>query len=196
MSSGGENPGGKGAAEVLVAEAKRLVEEAAVEQEQLDLLDPMTAEEMALAHEQIGPNAQPLAVLKQARENRKGRKPGSRNRRTDDFAAYLGQFGPDPAIALMRIVAESEDAMVARSAQIDPVKRKLSWADARSMRIRAAEALLPYFHGKQPVRIDATIRGIHVIEQIGDIRPTDGQVIDGAEIVGVALAPDDEGDER
>jgi hypothetical protein len=38
------------------------------------------------------------------------------------------------------------------------------------MKIRAAETLMPYFHGKQPVKVDATIRGVMVVEEIGTMQ--------------------------
>lgn len=154
----------------MLAEAKALVDAAAADEaEQLDLLaEPISAEEMAEAHERLGPKAGPLTVLREAREERKrGRTPGSRNRRTDDFVRYASQFGSDPAVVLMQIASTPEEVAVERSAAMDPVKRRLSWGDARAMRVRAAEALLPYFHGKQPVRVDATIRGVIVQEIIG-----------------------------
>lgn len=188
VSIDGQNPGGKAALAALAAESARLVHDAAAEEEtaQLDLLGPVSAEEAAEAQEQLGASAGPLAVLRQARENRRGRKPGSTNRRTDDTVAYLGQFGPDPAVAMMRIIAESEEAMVARSQQIDPPKKRMSYADARAMRIRCAETMIPYFHGKKPVAVDATIRGVMLVEEIGSgVREAVGQTIDG--VLGVAL---------
>lgn len=189
MSTDREQPGGKQLAEDVLAEAKRLQEDALAEEEQLSLLEPISAEEMAEAHEALGGEAGPLAVLRHAREKRKGRPRGSRNRRTDNFQRYLSQFGPDPAVALMMIIADSEEAMVERSRAMDPVKRQLSYGDARQFRMRAAEGLMPYWHGKQPVRVDATIRGVHLHEHIGDV-DRGAATIDG-EIIGVALQQDD-----
>jgi hypothetical protein len=186
--------GGKAAAADMLREAKALVDDAeAAEQEQLDLLaEPLTAEEVALAQEALGASAGRMTVLRQARENRKvGRTPGSRNRRTDDFIRYISQFGPDPAVVMMQIAGESEEAMLERSYANDPVKRRLSWGDARAMRIRAAEALLPYFHGKQPVKVDATIRGVVVVEEFGSSHGA-GITID-ADPLGL-LPMDDEGE--
>lgn len=189
MSIDGQNGGGKTALAGLAAEAKALVDQAAAEEReaQLDMLEPLSAEELAYAQEELGASAKPLAVLHHAREARKGRPAGARNRRTAEMVAYLGQFGPDPAVALMKIIAESEDAMVARSMQVDSVKKQMSWAEARSMRIRAAETMIPYFHGKKPVAVDATIRGVMVVENIGEVRAAAGVVIDG--VLG-AIDPD------
>lgn len=177
--------------EAAAAEAKRLHEEALAEerQEQMDLLEPLTAEELADAQEEMGPLAKPVAVMRHAREKRKaGRPKDARNRRTNDMVAYLAQFGPDPAVAMMKIIGDSEEAMVERSRAIDPSKRQLAWGDARAMRIRCAETMMPYFHGKQPVKVDATIRGVVVREEIGDLRAAKGRTIDG-EIKGV-LSPE------
>ena len=176
-----------------LADAKALIDAAAADEaEQLDLLEvPLTPEEMLEAREQAGPKAGALTVLKVAREVRKrGRTPGSRNRRTDDVVRYASQFGPDPLVALMQILNTPPEIMVEQSAAMDPLKRRLSWGDAQAMRLRAAEAALPYFHGKQPVRVDATIRGVIVQEIFGGTEGG-GVTIDG-EPLGVMALDDDE----
>jgi hypothetical protein len=93
-----EKLGGKTALDAVAADAKRLADEAAIEerQAQMDLLEPLSAEELAEAQEALGREAGPMAVMRHARETRKGRPKGSRNRRTSDTIAYLSQFGPDP----------------------------------------------------------------------------------------------------
>lgn len=158
---------GKAVAEDLLADAKRLLEDARIEEQQLDLLEPISSEEMQLAQDALGPRAGRMAVLQQARASRRGRPKGARNKRSDDFAAYLSQFGPDPAVVLAQIVGTPEEVMVERSAAMDPAKRRMSFGDARAIRVRCAEALMPYYHGKVPVKIDATIRGVHIFEEIG-----------------------------
>jgi hypothetical protein len=187
-------PGGKLVTDSLVRDAQQLIADEGVEQEQLDLLEPLTAEELAEAQETLGHDAGPMAVVREARAWRRGRPQGVRNRRTDDFVKYLSQFGPDPAVVLAQMLGTPEEAMVERSYAMDPVKRRLSYGDARAMRIRAAEALMPYWHGKQPVRVDATIRGVIVQEQIGSLMPVGGTVIDG-EPVGL-LGDLEDGDDR
>ena len=192
MSTDPKKPGGKTALDEAVAETKALIDEAAGEETeaQLDLLEPISAEEAAEAYTELGGNPGPLTVLKHAREKRKqGRPRGVRNRRTADTIAYLQQFGPDPAVALMKVIGESEEAMVARSRQVDPVKRQMTMADARAMRIRAAETMMPYFHGKQPVQVDHTIRGVRIVQEIGEVRRTAAQTLEGR-ILGV-LPPED-----
>ena len=163
--------GGKTVAEDLVAQSKALFEAAAADEQQLDLLEPISPEEMAIAHEELGPNAGNIAVLQHARLKRKGRPPQSRNKRTDEFEAYIRQFGCDPAVTLMKIQATDPEILVERSRLLDPVKRRMSYGDVQALRVRCAEALMPYLHGKKPVTVDATIRGVMVVEEIGSSRP-------------------------
>lgn len=178
--------GGKAVAGGLVDESKALIDAAVAEEEQLDLLAPVTPEEKAWAQEELGPNAGNLAVLKHAREKRgRGRPKNSRNRRTDDFENYIRQFGQDPAITLMQIQSTPEEVHVERSRQMDPVKRRLSYGDAQALRVRCAEALMPYLHGKKPVTADLNIRGVIVQEQIGDVSRIAGSA--AAAIDGVVL---------
>ena len=178
--------GGKAVAQEMVDQSKALIEAAAVEEQQLDLLDPITAEEMVEAQDELGPNAGALAVVRHARERRKGRPAGSKNRRTDDFERYISQFGSDPAVALTRIHSTTPEMLVERSRQLDPPKRRLSYGDAVNMIIRAGEGMMPYRHSKKPVAIDHNVRGILVKEEIGDMRRAGSTTIDG-EVLGVAV---------
>lgn len=196
MSTDLDKAGGKAAFDAAAAEAKRLHEQAAAEetQEQMDLLEPLTAEELADAQDELGPMAKPISVHRHAREKRKaGRPAGSRNRRTTDMVAYLSQFGPDPAVVMMKVMADSEEAMVERSRAVDTPKRQLSWGDARAIRVRCAETMQPYFHGKQPVKVDATIRGVRVVEEIGDMKSVRGRTLDGD--IKRVMSPEEFGDE-
>jgi len=182
--------GGKAVAQEMVDQSKALIEAAAVEEQQLDLLDPITAEEMVEAQDELGPNAGALAVVRHARERRKGRPAGSKNRRTDDFERYISQFGSDPAVALTRIHSTTPEMLVERSRQLDPPKRRLSYGDAVNMIIRAGEGMMPYRHSKKPVAIDHNVRGILVKEEIGDMRRAGSTTIDG-EVLGVAVDGED-----
>jgi hypothetical protein len=182
--------GGKTVAEDLVAQSKALFEAAAADEQQLDLLEPISPEEMAMAHEELGPNAGNITVLQHARLKRKGRPPQSRNKRTDEFEAYIRQFGSDPAVTLMKIQATEAEMLVERSRLLDPVKRRMSYGDAQALRVRCAEALMPYLHGKKPVTVDATIRGVMVVEEIGSGPRPSRATIEG-EILGV-MADDGE----
>ena len=60
---------------------------------------------------------------------------------------------------------------MARSRALGETKgRQMSYGDAVSLIVRCAEALQPYMHSKQPVAVDATIRGVVVVEEIGTRR--------------------------
>ena len=159
MSTDAAKPGGKELAGQLVAEAKALMEEARAGDQQLDLLEPPTAEEMALAQHELGQSAGNLAVLQHARKAKRGRTPGSKNKRTNDFGKYLLSFGRHPAITMMEIQSTPPEMLVERSKQMDPAKRQLSYGDAQQLRVRCAEALLPYLESKKPVAVDMEVHG-------------------------------------
>ena len=183
--------GGRLVAEELMTQSKALFESAAAEEQQLDLLDPVSPEDMALAQQELGPNAGNIAVLKHARQKKKGRPLHSRNKRTDDFEAYIREFGRDPAVTLMQIQTTDPEMLVERSRQLDPIKRRMSYADAQALRVRCAEALMPFLHSKKPIAVDATIRGVMVVEEYGNSQGARGIVID-AEPLGVM----EQGDEN
>lgn len=181
-------------AAAAIDQAKALVDLASVEEQQLDLLDPPSPEEVAEAREALGPEAGRMAVLREARSRRRGRPKGARNKRSDDFAKWLSSFGQDPAITLMQIQSTPEEVLVELSrktiqkltkggGKIDLEVETLTFEGATSLRIRCAEALMPYFHGKQPVQVDMNIRGVDVIEEAP--RQLTAQAIDG-EFVEVA----------
>lgn len=176
-----------------MAQSKALVEEAAREEaEQLSLLEPLSAEELADAQEALGPNARPMAVLREARRNRAGRPKGVRNRRTADYAKFLLQYGPDPAVALMKMIADSEEAMVERSAAMDTPKRRMTYGEARASRMRAAETMMPYFHGKMPVKVEMNFAGVADLIIEGVTHSSDEM----ADILEAEFAPiDDDGEE-
>lgn len=189
----GDGLGGKGIAEDLVAQSVAMVREAArregvADGAQLDLLAPIDPEELAEAREALGPNAGGLSVLRKARENRRGRPVGSRNRRSDDFAKWIGGFGQDPAITLMQIQSTPEEVLIERSRRTIikvtdkgrkvEVETAMTWEAAQAARIRCAEALMPYVHSKRPVAVDMTFTGVadliiegvtHSSEELADI---------------------------
>lgn len=176
--------GDQAVAKDAVDQAQAMLAEAAAEEQQLELLDPLTADEIEEARGVLGADAGMVTVLREARKRRAGRPKGVRNKRTDDFARYISQFGQDPAITMMQIQSTETEELVARSRLVDTPKRQMSYADALSLRIRCAEGLLPYIHSKKPVAVDATIRGVMVVEEIGTGRS--GVVIDqGDEPLGV-----------
>jgi hypothetical protein len=164
-----------------VNQAKAMLVEAA-EQQQLELLaqvEPLSADEIEDARASLGAGAGLVTVLREARKARTGRPLGVRNKRTEDFAKYIAQFGRDPAITMMEIQSTSTEELVARSRLVDTPKRQMSYADAASLRIRCAEALLPYIHSKRPIAVDTTIRGIMVVEEVsqalGAVIENDGE---------------------
>lgn len=177
----------------FVADAKAMLEAEQSEQEQLDMLEPVTPEEILGARERLGPDAGRLALVRDARDARKrGRPRGARNKRTDDFARYLLSFGQHPAITMMQIQSTDPHLLIEASKQEkvhsfrgngDPniVIERMSYAEAQSLRIRCAEGLIPYLESKKPIAFDATIRGVRVIEQRGDMKPV-GPTIDAKAI--------------
>ena len=183
MSTDPLKPGGKVELERLAAESAKLIDEAVAEEreaEQEDLFEPFSSEEVLEASEELGPKAGALSIARHIRDKRKaGRPKGAKNRVNRDVQAYLRQFGPDPAVVMMRILAESEEEMVERSKRIDPVKKQLSFSEARGMRIRCAEGVRKIFHGDQPVQVDHTIQGVRIIQEMGDRREAQGVTIDG-----------------
>ena len=167
----------------VVAGAKALLmSERAEELRQLDLLDPPTPEEMLEARADLGRNAGRLAVVAHAREKKRGRPLGARNKRSDDFAAYILQNGgADPAIFLGRAIATPTEVLMEASGK--------SYLECYDRQIRCAEALQPYFHSKKPVAVDLSFAGVadlfiegvtHSREEIGDIIDADYLPVDDA----------------
>lgn len=185
MSTDPFKAGGKVDLEAMAAENAKLLDAALAEEreaEQADMFrdDPVTVEEAAEAQEELGALAGPLTVLRHVREKRKqGRPRGAKNRANRDLQAYLLQFGPDPAVTMMKIQGESVEALIARSRQLDPVKKRMSVAEALAIKIRCAEGLRKIFHGDQPVQVDHTIQGVRLVEQIGEMRERATGVIEG-----------------
>lgn len=152
-------PGGKAVADGMVEQSRDLLRAAAAKERQLEMLDPITPEEMALAQAELGPRAGNITVLQHARATRRGRPKGARNRRSDDFAKYVGAFGQDPAITLMQIQSTPAEVLTERSRSLDPEKRRMTYGEAQALRVRCAEALLPYMHSKKPVAVDVGVSG-------------------------------------
>jgi ribosomal protein L19E len=175
----------------IMADARSMVDTARAEARQMDLLDPVSAEDIVEAKEDIGASAGRMALVRHAREKKRGRPPGAQNKRTDDFARYLSQFGQHPGITMMQIQSTPPEILMEASRRIvrkmDKEKKihefveTMSYAEAQSMRLRAAEGLMPYFESKKPIAIDAQIRGVRVIEQRGEMKPV-GPTLDVAPI--------------
>lgn len=153
----------------IVADAKAIVQAAQVDAEQTDMFDP-TPEEMLEARERLGPNAGNLTVLRDARERKRGRPPGARNRRSDDFARFLLSHGKHPAVTMMEIQATPAEVLVENSRRLRRRKRTdtgiqidlmqtMTYEAALSLKIRCAEGLLPYLESKKPVDVNIDANG-------------------------------------
>lgn len=182
-----------GSIERALDDVKRAYDADVAAEEQLSLLDPVSAEEMVEAREELGPDAGRLTVLRHARERRRGRPKGARNKRTDDLAKYLLQFGEDPLVGAMRLATSQPEILIEASKQEkvhsfskagDPrvVIERMTYAEAQALIARARELIAPYLHGKKPVAIvhdfsglrDLVIEGVtHSREEVEDIVEAD-----------------------
>ncbi len=162
-------------------------------EEQMSLLDPVSPEEMVEAREELGPDAGHMSVLRHARERRRGRPKGARNKRTDDLAKYLLQFGEDPLVGAIRLASTPPEVLIEASKQekvhsfrkdgtANLVIERMTYAEANAMIMRARELVAPYIHGKKPVAIvhdfsglkDLVIEGVtHSREEVQDIVEAD-----------------------
>ena len=87
-----------------------------------------------------------LGALGEARAGRIGRPPGALNRKTRDFEAwYFGMGFKDPAELLAQVVSADPREL----SKVMPGKHPL---DAIKVQVAAAGELMPYLHGKMPVR--------------------------------------------
>lgn len=162
-------------------------------EQQLSLLDPVSPEEMVEAREELGPDAGHMSVLRLARERRRGRPKGAKNKRTDDLAKYLLQFGEDPLVGAIRLASTPPEVLIEASKQEkvhsfskagDPrlVIERMTYAEANALIMRARELIAPYIHGKKPVQLvhdfsglkDLVIEGVtHSREEVQDIVEAD-----------------------
>lgn len=163
------------------AAAKTAMDAREAELQQLELEDPLTGEELLEAKGELGLGAGRLAVVAKARENRRGRPPGAKNRSTEDMRRYLLQFGPDPLVGAMRLQAE------------DPLILAELWGckplEVVDRQLRARELVSPYMHSKKPVAVDMAIRGVRVVEEIGN---PDAATLDIEGDFVRVVSPDDE----
>lgn len=188
MSTDGHGSGGKSVADALVRQSRELLDAARAEAEQLDLLDPIGPEDMVEAREALGPNAGRLAVVREARERKRGRPKGVRNKRGDDFARYILSFGQHPGITMMKIQSTPPEILMEASArervkvtdkgEIVKFTETMSYGEAQSLIVRCAEALQPYIESKRPVAVDVSFAGVsdliiegvtHTADEIADI---------------------------
>jgi hypothetical protein len=101
-----------------------------------------------------------------------GRK-GARNKRTDDLAKYLLQFGEDPLVGAMRLATTQPEILIEASKQekvhsfskamASRARRDratMTYAEAQALIMRARELIAPYIHGKKPVAIVHDFSGL------------------------------------
>ncbi|GGD73990.1 hypothetical protein [Croceicoccus mobilis] len=184
-----DSRGEKTVMDASLREAQQLVRDAAAEEEQLSMLDPVTPDELAASAEVLGRSAGPLAVARHAREQRekrgRGRPKGTPNRRNDDFRNFLLAHGRHPALVMMEIASSQPEALMEISRNLDPEKRKMTFGEAQALRVRCAEGLLPYVESKKPVAVDMSIDGDFVLAVPGlNVNPQDeGGLLGGDEVL-------------
>ena len=81
----------------------------------------------------------------------RGRKPGSRNKRTEEVRGYLLSRYSHPLEVLAQIYSRPVDQL---SAELGCSKK-----EAAFLQVRAAAEVAPFVEGKMPVAIDVTTRG-------------------------------------
>lgn len=176
-------------------------------EEQLNLLEPVSAEEMVEAREDLGAEAGRLTLLRHAREKRRGRPPGVKNKRTDDLAKYLLRFGEDPLVGAMRLATTQPEILIEASKQekvhsfskageARVVIERMTYSEAQALIMRARELIAPYIHGKKPVAIVHDFSGIRdlVIEGLTHSREEVKDIVD-ADFIAIEDQRDDGGEE-
>lgn len=167
MSTDPRGCGGKAVAEGMVGDSRAVLTGGDEHsRQQFEFLDAPGPEEMARARKELllaeGDPPDELDVLDHARQKRSrgGRRKGSQNKRTKDFERYILQNGNrDPALIIAEIASTPAEVLVERSKALDPVKKRLDYGRAQALRVRCAEALMPYMHGKKPVQVELSAEG-------------------------------------
>jgi hypothetical protein len=137
----------------------------------------------------------PLPIPPAARSGPKGGRPaGSRNKRTDEWVAYLLGRYRSPLVFLLetysRTPAELAEQMqlykfhegkLVLDADGKPV---LATGEAADIQVKAAIAALPYLHQRLPqaIEIKATSRGLLLIGDLASDGASDGLAIPFAEV--------------
>lgn len=110
--------------------------------------------------------------------SRRGRNPGSVNKRTTDYARLLLSTGRSPLLVLAQMAAVRVDELAATLG----CKKLEAWQEKRL----AAIALLPYVHSKMPVQVNVNERVVHLHMDLGDLNAGDDDGIGAtAQIVDV-----------
>ncbi|KQM60075.1 hypothetical protein ASE65_10235 [Sphingomonas sp. Leaf16] len=173
----------------IMTDAQAQLDARQAEAEQLDLLDPITPEDIWDAREALGETATPQQVAHAARAKKRGRPAGSRNRRTDDLEKWLLAQGQHPAVTLMQIQSTAPEVLMEASKRrkvhsfqkdgtANVVVEHMTYEAAQSLRARCADMLMPYLVGKKPLKVDMSFSGVadliiegvtHTAGEIGDI---------------------------
>lgn len=137
----------------------------------------------------------PLPIPPAARSGAKGGRPkGARNRRTEEWTAYLlGQYR-SPLVFLLELYSRST-AELAEQMQLykfhegELVRDKdgqpmLATGEAADIQVKAAIAALPYLHQRLPqaIEVKGETRGLLLIGDLGSDGASDGLAIPFAEI--------------
>jgi hypothetical protein len=127
-------------------------------------LDLLAVEQPDLpAHDRVRQARAAEAVALRGR----GRPPGSRNRRTQDFVAYFLSTQRDPLLFLASVYQRTPEELAAEVG--------CSKADALALQVRAASEVAPYVHGKQPVRLQVQSAGAITLLVPGLNAPAQGE---------------------
>jgi hypothetical protein len=142
-----------------------------VEEEQLDLLDPITPEDIWDAREALGDNASAIEVTNEARSRKRGRPKGARNRKSTDLERWLLAHGQHPAVTLMQIQSAAPETLMEASKRrkvhsfrkdgtANVVMEHMTYEAAQALRARCADMLMPYLLGKKPITVDMNFSGV------------------------------------
>jgi len=105
-----------------------------------------------------------------AEHRKRGRQPGAKGRRSNDFRRYMLQFGPHPGISMMRRIARPTEMLAAELG--------CSMLEAAHLQARCEAELMPYFEGKKPIDVNVNANG-HMTLIIGGDQAVNGGMIEG-----------------
>lgn len=183
----------------IMTDAQAQLDAGRVEAEQLDLLEPITPEDIWDARDSLGDDASAIDVTREARARKRGRPQGSRNRRTDDLERWLLAHGQHPAVTLMQIQSTAPETLMEASKRrkvhsfqkdgtANVVIEHMTYEAAQSLRARCADMLMPYLVGKKPITVDMNFSGVadliiegvtHSVDEIdiidAEYLPVDGE---------------------
>lgn len=191
----------------IMTDAQKRLDDSRVEGEQLDLLDPLTADDIWGAREALGDEATHLQVTKEARARKRGRPKNARNKRTVELERWLLGHGQHPAVTLMQIQATSAEVLMEASKRPkvhsfrkdgtpNVVTEHMTYEAAQGLRARCADILMPYLVGKKPITVDMNFSGVGdlLIEGVTHSQAEIGDILDAEYLPVDADRADDEGD--